>query len=90
VVASSYVYLHAYEQDVTTVQPLVSFASFYRDRTKIFESPPVEVKEGAANRLRTLPLRLSIPLTAVPPGKYDCQISVLNPKRNNPHSGARH
>jgi VWFA-related protein len=77
-----YVFLQAYEQDVTAVQPLVAFASFYRDGIKIFESPAVEVKEGAANRLRTMQLRLSIPLTAIPPGKYDCQISVLNPIGN--------
>ncbi len=77
-----YVYLQAYEQDVTDAQPLIAFASFYRDGIKIFESPAVEVKDGAANRLRTMPLRLSIPLTVVPPGKYDCQISVLNPAGN--------
>jgi VWFA-related protein len=75
-----YVYLQAYQQDVTIAQPLVAFLSLYQGRIKIFDSPPIEVKDGAANRLRTMPLRLSVHLDAIRPGNYDCQVTVLNPE----------
>jgi hypothetical protein len=74
-----YVYLQAYEQGVAAVQPLVAFVSFYHDQTKTFETQPMEITSGLNNRLQTMPLSFSIPLSQLPPGEYDCQISVLNP-----------
>ena len=57
-----YVYLQAYEQDVTTVQPLVAFVSFYHAQTKTFETQPIKVTTGMNNRLNTMPLNFSIGL----------------------------
>ena len=74
-----YVYLQAYEQDAASVQPLVAFVSFYAGQKKAFETQPIEVQSGAANRLKTMPIEFSIALTDLPPGKYDCQVTVLNP-----------
>jgi hypothetical protein len=74
-----YVYLQAYEPGVAAAQPLVAFVSFYREQTKTFETQPMEMTSGLANRLQTLPFSFSIPLGQVPPGEYDCQISVLDP-----------
>jgi VWFA-related protein len=74
-----YVYLQAYEQGVTTVQPLVAFVSFYHEQTKTFETQPMEITTGLNNRLQTMPFSFSIPLSQLPPGEYDCQISVLDP-----------
>jgi VWFA-related protein len=75
-----YVYLQAYEQDVPAAQPLVAFVSLYQGSSKIFESQPLEVREGAANRLRTMPLEFTVRLNAIPAGNYDCQVTVLNPE----------
>jgi VWFA-related protein len=74
-----YVYLQAYEQGAATVQPLVAFVSFYHEQTKTFETQPMEITTGLNNRLQTMPFSFSIPLSQIPPGEYDCQISVLNP-----------
>jgi VWFA-related protein len=74
-----YVYLQAYEQGVAAAQPLVAFVSFYHEQTKAFETQPMELTSGLNNRLQTMPFSFSIPLSQLPPGEYDCQISVLNP-----------
>jgi VWFA-related protein len=74
-----YVYLQAYEQGVAAAQPLVAFVSLYREQAKTFESQPMEMTSGSNNRLLTMPFSFSIPLNQVPPGEYDCQISVLDP-----------
>jgi VWFA-related protein len=74
-----YVYLQAYEQDAPSVQPLVAFVSFYRGQTKAFETQPKEVAEAWNNRIRTVPISFSIDLDQLPAGRYDCQVTVLNP-----------
>jgi hypothetical protein len=74
-----YVYLQAYNQTAPTVQPLVAFVTFYRGQTKAFETPPLPVTEGLNNRLKTVPLKFSIALNKLPAGKYDCQVTVIDP-----------
>jgi VWFA-related protein len=74
-----YVYLQAYEQGATSVQPLIAFVSFYQGQSKVFETQPMEVASGMTNSLKTMPLRFSIGLNALPPGNYDCQVTVLDP-----------
>jgi VWFA-related protein len=74
-----YVYLQGYEQGVPSVQPLVAFVSFYRGPTKAFETQPIEVADGLNSRLKTVPLSFSIALNQLPPGQYDCQVTVLDP-----------
>jgi hypothetical protein len=74
-----YVYLQAYEQAVTTVQPLIAFVSFYQGQTKVFETHPMEAGNTMNNSLNTLPLRFTVGLEPLPPGEYECQITVLDP-----------
>jgi VWFA-related protein len=74
-----YVYLQAYEQGVAAVEPLVAFVTFYRGSAKIFETAPREVSDGMKNRLNTMPLRFDITLDQIPPGAYNCQVTVLDP-----------
>ena len=74
-----YVYLQAYQQGITGVQPLVAFVSFYSGETKAFETRPMQMTQGLNNRLQTMPFSFSIPLRQLPPGEYECQISVLDP-----------
>jgi VWFA-related protein len=74
-----YVYLQAYQQGTTGAQPLVAFVSFYREQTKAFETQPIEITHGLNNRLQTMPFSFNIPLRQLPPGEYECQISVLDP-----------
>ncbi len=74
-----YVYLQAYEQGAQTIQPLMTFVSFYQGKTKVFETQPMEVASGMNNALKTVPLRFSIGLGSLAPGEYECQVTVLDP-----------
>jgi VWFA-related protein len=74
-----FVYLQAYERGAATIQPLVAFVTFYRAGNKAFETAPMLVTEGIDNKLKTVPLRLSLSLAKLNPGKYDCQVSVIDP-----------
>ena len=53
--------------------------TFYRGQAKAFETPPLPFTEGLNNRLKTVPLKFSIALAKLPPGKYDCQVTVIDP-----------
>jgi len=74
-----YVYLQAYEPAATSIQPLVAFVTFYHGQTKVFETPPHSVTDGMNNRLKTMPLRFDLALDQLPPGAYNCQVTVLDP-----------
>ncbi|SPE26784.1 conserved exported hypothetical protein [Candidatus Sulfopaludibacter sp. SbA6] len=74
-----YVYLEAYEPTAETTQPLVATVSFYRGKVKAFETAPLQVAEGLNAKSKAVPLRFSVPLAKLQPGKYDCQVSVLDP-----------
>jgi len=74
-----FVYLQAYEPAVASVQPLVAFVTFFRGQAKVFETPALEVTESLNNRLKTVPLKFSFPLSKLPPGEYNCQVTVLDP-----------
>jgi VWFA-related protein len=74
-----YVYLQAYERGAETTQPLVAFVTFFRGNDKVLETQPVAVTDGLDARSKAVPVRLSIPLDELSPGRYDCQVSVLDP-----------
>jgi VWFA-related protein len=74
-----YVYLQAYEPNAATVQPLVAFVTFYRGQAKAFETPPLPITEAVANRLKSMPMKFSIALNKLQPGRYNCQVTVLDP-----------
>jgi hypothetical protein len=73
-----YVYLQAYES-AAAPEPVVAFVTFYRGRAKVFETPPLQVSELLQSRIKTLPLKFSLSLAKLPPGRYNCQISVVDP-----------
>ena len=74
-----FVYLQAYQRGATAAQPLIAFVTFYRGQVKAFETPPLAVTESMDNKLKTAPLRFSLSLNKLQPGKYDCQVTVLDP-----------
>jgi VWFA-related protein len=74
-----YVYLEAYEPGAEKTQPLVAAVSFYRGKVKAFETDPLEVTEGLNPTSKAVPLRFSVPLGKLQPGRYECQVSVLDP-----------
>jgi VWFA-related protein len=74
-----YVYLEAYEPTAETTQPLVATVSFYRGKVKAFETAPLQVTEGLNKISKALPVRFSVPMAKLQPGRYTCQVSVLDP-----------
>ena len=74
-----YVYLQAYEPTANATQPLVATVSFIRGKVKAFETAPLQVTEGLDPKSKALPLRFSVPLAKLAPGKYTCQVNVLDP-----------
>jgi VWFA-related protein len=77
-----YIYLQAYERGQTTQQPLVAFVTFYKGQTKAFETPPLAVTEGLNPKSKAVPMRFSVALSKLPPGEYNCQVTVLDPNGN--------
>ena len=78
---SLYVYLQAYEE-TETPSPLIAFVTFYQGQTKVMETQPLEVSPLANSRLETVPLNFTVDLAKLQPGKYDCQVTVLDPTGN--------
>ena len=74
-----YVFLQAYERGATSMQPLVAFVTFYKGDAKALETAPLPVVDGLDARSKAVPLRFSVPLNELPTGRYDCQVTVLNP-----------
>jgi hypothetical protein len=74
-----YVYLQAYERGAVTMQPLIVFATFFREGEKAFETRPFVVEEGMDAKSKAVPMKLTIPLGTVAIGEYLCQITVLDP-----------
>jgi hypothetical protein len=73
------VFLQAYEPNTTATAPLTASVAFYRGQTKVLETPPLIVKDDLGVRWRTLPVKLRVPLSSLPVGQYDCQVTVLDP-----------
>jgi VWFA-related protein len=74
-----FVFLEAYEHGAAAMRPLVAFVSFYRDGAKVFETEPAGISEGWDAKSKAVPIRLTVPLDRLPPGSYDCQVTVLDP-----------
>ena len=82
-----YVYLQTYKQSAGSSQPpnrpapqpLFAFVSFYHDDKKVFETPPTAVVPNAASRLGTMLLSFSLGIDRLPPGQYECQVTIIDP-----------
>jgi VWFA-related protein len=64
---------------VPTIRPLIAFVSFYMGQEKVYETQPMEVSPLPNTRLQIAPMNFTVDLSSLEPGKYDCQVSVLDP-----------
>ncbi len=75
-----YVYFQAYKQVPSPGNPpLFAFVSLYRGGAKAYETTPMAIAPSSASRLGTMPLSFSLGVNGLPPGEYDCQVTVLDP-----------
>jgi hypothetical protein len=63
--------LSVYLQTYRTAGPLLALVTLYRGPEKALETPPVTIPAG--------PITFDIPLASLAPGKYNCQVTVLDP-----------
>jgi VWFA-related protein len=80
-----FVYLQAYTGSPSATAtdksagPLVAFVSLYRDQKKAFEAVPIAVAPNQGSRLGMVPLSFTVSLGGLAAGRYECQVSVLDP-----------
>ena len=72
-------YLQAYERNVVEMQPLAAFVTFFKGSGKVFETEAFIVTSGMHPKSKAVPLKLTVPLEALAPGRYLCQVTVLDP-----------
>jgi len=72
------VFLEAYQPQAEKTQLMVATVSFYRGKVKAFETAPLQISDGL-NKSKAVPVSLSVPLGKLQPGRYTCQVNVLNP-----------
>ncbi len=73
------VYLEAYQPAAQKTEPMLASVGFYRGRVKAFETSPLRVSTGLDARSKAVPLAFEIPLEKLQPGRYICQVSVIEP-----------
>jgi hypothetical protein len=73
------VFLDVYVADAAEPKPLKAFITLYRGQTIVLETPPLTVKDDSAQTSGKLPVRLRVALTSLPPGAYDCVVTILDP-----------
>jgi hypothetical protein len=73
------VYLEAYQPAAAKTQLMVASVSFYRGRVKAFETAPLKITDGLNAKSKAVPVNFSVPLAGLQPGKYTCQVSVVEP-----------
>ncbi|HEY3454119.1 MAG TPA: VWA domain-containing protein [Bryobacteraceae bacterium] len=71
---SMYVYLQAYGAATP-----VAFVTLYQGQKKVLETQPLAVTDRLKTSVQTIPLEFSVALEKLPPGRYQCQVSVLDP-----------
>jgi len=63
----------------STVKPIMAFVSFYQGQNKVYETQPEEVSPSPNSKLQIAPLNFTVDLSQFAVGKYDCQVTVLDP-----------
>jgi VWFA-related protein len=74
-----YVYLEAYQPASQQTQLMVATVTFYRGKVKAFETAPLKISDGLNAKSKAVPVSFSFPLDKLQPGRYTCQVSVVEP-----------
>ncbi|MBM3810139.1 MAG: VWA domain-containing protein [Acidimicrobiia bacterium] len=76
-----HVYFEVYDPGATAERKdpsVMASLLFFRDGRKVFETQPVRVHQTAARRGQTVPVQLRAPLASLDPGRYTCQLNVVD------------
>jgi hypothetical protein len=58
---------------------MVASLSFYRGKVKAFETAPLPIIQGLNDKTKAVPVSFTVPLAGLQPGRYTCQVNVLEP-----------
>ncbi len=79
------VYLEVYDPKIPDGMPqnfrradVEASLALYRDKKKVFETPAVRANRLSEEREGTLPVWLQFPTSSIPPGRYDCQVNLID------------
>jgi hypothetical protein len=76
-----YVYLEVYDAGVAgevNSPSVTATLTLFRGRQKAFETEMLRVRETSPRRAFVVPLQFQIPLSELKPGRYSCQVSVID------------
>lgn len=75
-----YVYFQAYKQTpAPTAQPLFAFVTLFRNGEAVYETQAESIVPSAQSRLGVMPVNFDLGVSALAPGKYECQVTILDP-----------
>jgi VWFA-related protein len=79
------VYLEVYDPTVPPNMPenfrmtaITADLAFYSEDAKVFETQPIHANRLNQDRPNVLPLNLQIPVSQLKPGRYTCQVNVID------------
>jgi VWFA-related protein len=78
------VFVQTYHENATTtpaapIPSLIAYVGLYRDGKNVLETPPKVATAEPESRLGTTPISFSIKLDGIALGRYDCQVTILDP-----------
>jgi hypothetical protein len=80
-----FVYLEVYDPTIPESLPanfrvadVQTSLALYREDKKVFETPPVRASRMDTKREGTLPINLQTPVSKIEPGRYECQVNVID------------
>jgi VWFA-related protein len=73
-----YVYFEVYDPGTIASPSVSAELMMFRGKSKAFESAPVRVTKPKSGHPNTLAFEFQMPLANIPPGRYTCQVSVID------------
>jgi len=77
------VFGEVYGLDEAAGSPITAYAALYRDAEKVFETAPSVFSPTTGRRLGAVPVEIAMPLEALPAGRYECQLTLLDRQRGD-------
>ncbi|MGH9605908.1 MAG: VWA domain-containing protein [Terracidiphilus sp.] len=75
-----YVFFEAYKQSPKpATQPLFAYVTLYQNGEEVYETQPESIVPNPQSRLGAMPLNFDIGVSTLTPGKYECQVTILDP-----------
>jgi VWFA-related protein len=74
-----FVYLQGYTH-ASDSEPLIGYVSLYQGNTKLFDTKQTLFTTQARESIASASMKFTLDLKELPPGQYQCQVTVLAPK----------